>query len=358
MASFKSNKWEAVHPEDVAFYYPRKKRLAEEVFEYCRRDLNLPADAKLGFMVRADVDFASRLRWHGRVFSYKPDGKNYGGIMDPGTRTAFINIFLDIEDIPRLVGHEAWHLHEFYTGVPYDEAAARAYGQKVAERFGGPVESRQLPMERRTVAATTARAVMEGGKKKIRGYAVVWDAVSVELGGGFTESFARGAFRKSLEGGQVIKALWNHNSDMPLGSTANKTLVLREDDYGLWYEITPPATTWARDALEAVASGLVDGTSFGFITVKDEWGTRNGKRHRTVLEAKLLEISPTPFPAYGATTAEAASTFSRRSVDLDLNELKAALYRRKINHRATRERDYWIIRQAITALENLKAAAR
>jgi hypothetical protein len=341
----------------MAFYYPRKKHLSEEVFDYCKRDLNLPADAKLGFMIRADLDFASRLRWHGRFFSYKPDGKNYRGIMDDRTRTAYVNVLLELEEIPEVVAHEAWHLRELYAGVPYNEAAARAYGQKVAARFGAPVESRQLPMERRTVPATTARAVTEGGKRKIKGYAVVWDAVSVELGG-FTESFAKGAFRKSLQGGQVIKALWNHNSDMPLGSTANKTLVLREDDYGLWYEITPLDTTWARDALEAVSSGLVDGTSFGFITVKDEWGTRNGKRHRTVLEAKLLEISPTPFPAYGATTAEAASAFSRRSLDLNLNELQAALYRRKINHRATREQDYWIIRRAIATLESIKAAAR
>lgn len=134
-------------------------------------------------------------------------------------------------------------------------------------------------------------------KKLIGGYVVEWEKLSVELWG-FREKVHKGAFTKSLQR-NTVKALWNHNSDLVLGSTKNRTLKLWEDDRGLAFELDLPDTTAGKDALISVERGDVDGVSFGFSVTKDEWDhTDKDNVIRTLVEVDLHEISPTPFPAY------------------------------------------------------------
>ena len=66
----------------------------------------------------------------------------------------------------------------------------------------------------------------------IKGYVVKFNERSHLLYDEWYERVAKGAFAKSLEE-NTIKALWNHNSDIVLGSTKSKTLKLEEDDIGL-----------------------------------------------------------------------------------------------------------------------------
>jgi HK97 family phage prohead protease len=140
----------------------------------------------------------------------------------------------------------------------------------------------------------------EGEKKILRGYAAVFDKLSKPLYG-FREKIKRGAFKESVKNNN-IRALWNHNTDMVLGSTKNNTLRLEEDDKGLKFEIDLPDTQYGRDAAVSVSRGDVDGMSFAFNVKKQEWDEEDLKNVvRTLVDVDLHEVSPTAFPAYSQT---------------------------------------------------------
>lgn len=117
----------------------------------------------------------------------------------------------------------------------------------------------------------------------------------------FIEVMSDSAFTKTLET-KSQKALWNHNTDLVLGSVSSGTLNLFTDGVGLRSEITLPNTTWGNDAYESIQRGDVDGMSFGFRCVEDMWSkTQYEDREiykRTILEVELFEVSPCVFPAY------------------------------------------------------------
>ena len=142
---------------------------------------------------------------------------------------------------------------------------------------------------------------------QITGYAAVFDSQSEVLrdakyGVSFREIIRPGAFTKTIQGGDV-RALWNHDTASPLGRTKNGTLELKEDALGLHIVITPPDTTWAKDAMESIRRGDVDQMSFGFVCNRDNWiKDENGFPLREVLEVELWEVSPVTFPAYPDTS--------------------------------------------------------
>ena len=140
----------------------------------------------------------------------------------------------------------------------------------------------------------------EGGQRVLTGYAVKWEMKSVPMGyfQRFKEQFKRGAFTESLTNDDQ-KALWSHDTSKVLGRTKNGTLRLFEDDLGLRFELDLPDTTLGDDAYKSIKRGDVDGVSFGFSMLKQEWDESDPDNVvRTVTKAKLLEISPVAFPAY------------------------------------------------------------
>jgi len=158
-------------------------------------------------------------------------------------------------------------------------------------------------MERRYFAIEL-RAEGDTAAPKLTGYAAVFDQLSVILYGMFRERIARGAFASSL--GDDIRALWNHDTNMPLGRTKSGTLKLDEDAHGLRVEIDPPTTQAGRDAVESIRRGDVDQMSFGFDVLGDEWDQDgDGQLIRTLTKIKLYEVSPVVFPAYPQTTVSA-----------------------------------------------------
>nr|WP_232817720.1 HK97 family phage prohead protease [Brachyspira hampsonii] len=147
----------------------------------------------------------------------------------------------------------------------------------------------------------------EGEPLKLRGYAIVYNSLSEPLYGDlFRERINRGAFTKSLlENDQVC--LWGHDTRYVLGRKSSGTLILREDEKGLYFEVSMPNTTWARDLKESVDRGDIKQMSFGFKVVRDNWIDDKetlkeyGMPIREVEEITLHEISLVTFPAYTET---------------------------------------------------------
>lgn len=158
-------------------------------------------------------------------------------------------------------------------------------------------------MERRFFQ-TEIRADGAEQAPKLSGYAAVFDQMSVLLYGQFREQIARGAFAGSLA--DDVRALWNHDTNLPLGRTKAGTLKLDEDAHGLRVEIDPPATQAGRDAVESIRRGDVDQMSFAFDVLEDEWDKNDvGEIVRTLRKVKLYEVSPVTFPAYPQTSVSA-----------------------------------------------------
>ena len=127
-----------------------------------------------------------------------------------------------------------------------------------------------------------------------------------EIAPGLTESIAKGAFSRSLEGGD-IRALVNHDTTLVLGRTKAGTLELHEDEYGLWGDITiNPNDVDAMHLYNRVKRGDVDKCSFGFEIVNEETDYRpDGSVHWTLTDVELHEVSACTFPAYKETNISA-----------------------------------------------------
>ncbi len=159
-----------------------------------------------------------------------------------------------------------------------------------------------MSIERRFIALEDLEIRADDNGTAIKGYAAVFNRKSKEMWG-FREQIAPGAFANSLKSNRNIKALWNHNPDYPLGSTKNSTLTLEEDAKGLRFDLVLPDTSWGKDAMESIRRGDTDGVSFGFRTKVDQWDESDPKNIvRTLVDVDLIEISPTPFPAYPQTS--------------------------------------------------------
>ncbi|OFV69404.1 HK97 family phage prohead protease [Acetobacterium wieringae] len=161
-------------------------------------------------------------------------------------------------------------------------------------------------MEQRTTNGIEIRAKSGEGEdqKTIGGYALRYNQPTRIIdwwGDEFLEEFARGAFDESIQQ-RTVKALWNHDTSSPLGSTKSGTLRFNDDAEGLNYDVDLPGNTWGTDAYESVMRGDVDGSSFGFFTKEEKWSVVDyeGKKidKRTITRAELIEVSPCTFPAY------------------------------------------------------------
>ncbi len=199
-------------------------------------------------------------------------------------------------------------------------------------------------LERRTYPITEVR--VDEDSRTLSGYAAVFEKLSVDLWG-FKEKIRAGAFAQSIAD-DIVKALWNHNTDHPLGSTKNDTLRLEERGKGLWFELDLDDTTWGQDAHKAIRRGDVDAMSFGFRTRKDEWDKSDEKNPiRTLVDVQLLEVSPVSFPAYPATSVQARAMAD--DIGFDPERLTGIILRSQYGIELTPE-DHEFITAAIDTL--------
>ena len=143
---------------------------------------------------------------------------------------------------------------------------------------------------------------------KLAGYAAVYNSKSQDLGG-FVERIISGAFKKSLTNPGHIRALYEHDQQKMLGRVGSGTLKLEENSKGLYFELSLPDTSYARDLGILVERGDINGCSFGFQVPPggDHWEMIDGVLTRDVSNVDLREITITGNPAYLDTTVAVRS---------------------------------------------------
>lgn len=150
-----------------------------------------------------------------------------------------------------------------------------------------------------------------------KGYACLFDNVT-SIGGYWQERFAKGAFSKSL-GERDVVALHSHDDGRPMGRMSRDTLRITEDDKGLGFENDLPDTQDGRDLATSIDRGDIEGMSFRFRALKEEWDETQDPPMRTVIEAELFEITYTAFPAYPDTEVGMRSLEHARAERRDHN---------------------------------------
>ncbi len=156
----------------------------------------------------------------------------------------------------------------------------------------------------------------EYGEMRVSGYANVTGSWSKTLGvrNKFRERIVPGAFQRSIDNGHDIHLLGSHDISNLLASTKNGSLVLREDDNGLYFEAKITDTTAGRDFYTYVSEGLYTDMSFGFSSPKNEWRKLDdGTFERTIHDLHLSEISIVREGAYEQGSVKA--NLQNRSVD-------------------------------------------
>jgi HK97 family phage prohead protease len=172
------------------------------------------------------------------------------------------------------------------------------------------------------------RQESENGTATFAGYVVRWgdEATIHDWLGTFTERFVKGAFLKTVaergpQGNGAIKFFRQHGFET--STVAARFLQLFEDDTGLRFEVQTIDTVVGRDLAAEVRSGVVDTVSFGFDAIQEIWNA--DEEDRTVLEARLWEVSAVNWQAYPNSKIDSVRAFERLPAYMDnlLAELRA-----------------------------------
>lgn len=182
-----------------------------------------------------------------------------------------------------------------------DELSHRRMSERRAST--GPIEVREA----------------DDGKLHVGGYASVFDQ-PYDMGF-YSETVKRGAFTKTLNEGAQVHLLLNH-SGLPLASTMNDTLTLKEDGIGLRYDATlDPEDPDSASAVRKIRSGLLQQSSFAFQPIRQAWSDDYTQRSLTELSIDRGDVSVVNFGASPTTSVEARGAlenFERRAVGFAL----------------------------------------
>lgn len=175
----------------------------------------------------------------------------------------------------------------------------------------------------RSAAFDIVRAEDTGDGLTLEGYGAVFDTPTRidSWEGEFDEVIARGAFRKSIRE-RTPRIQFDHGhhpliGSIPIGAISE----ISEDDRGL-HVVARISNNWLMQPVrDAIAEGSIDGMSFRFTVVREEWRDANGTLvkpgeleqllwnpgergplQRTLKEVKVAEVGPVVWPAYDSTT--------------------------------------------------------
>jgi len=137
------------------------------------------------------------------------------------------------------------------------------------------------------------------GEIKVAGYAAVFGE-ETNIGGMFTESIQRGAFKAAIKRDDVV-FLINHEG-LPLARTRSGTLKLSEDQRGLYMEaMLDQSDPDVRSIVPKMKRGDLDKMSFAFRPVRQVWDDSKPIPRRVIQEAQLFDVSIVTTPAYDGT---------------------------------------------------------
>lgn len=144
----------------------------------------------------------------------------------------------------------------------------------------------------------------ENGTPVVSGYAIVYDAVSRDLGG-FKEIVRRGAVDEALKGKpDVLCRVQHQGGTSVIGRTKNGTLRLWSDTRGLRYECSPADTQQGRDIVTLIRRKDIDASSFAFslgdLELDQRWDFNQAPPLRELLRINLHDVAPVDVGAYPA----------------------------------------------------------
>ena len=114
------------------------------------------------------------------------------------------------------------------------------------------------------------------------------------------------AINRAMNNNSKIDFLMEHDKTKILSSTSNNSLILDEDDVGLYIRAKISKTSWGKDLFTLVKDGIIKGLSFGMLVNRSKWSTSNdGIPLRIITDIDLYEVSALKTPAYPATLIEA-----------------------------------------------------
>lgn len=158
---------------------------------------------------------------------------------------------------------------------------------------------------------------------ELEGYIAKFNSIT-ELYRGCYEKIEKGAFSETLSDGHNIFLLYHHDFSKPLASTRNGTLILTEDDVGLKFKATiNNKVSYGKDVVELVREGLIQGCSFGFNVLEDDYLYNNEEDTitRTLIKVKLWEGSVLCIPQYEDTEVTARA---KEIADRERNKIQEA----------------------------------
>jgi hypothetical protein len=182
----------------------------------------------------------------------------------------------------------------------------------------------------RSVPFSLVRSTDDAGDGlTLEGYAAVFDSPTRidSWEGTFDEIIARGAFKKTIKERTPVLQ-FDHGRHASIGSIPIGAFEeLGEDKKGLHIKARMHDNALIQPVRDAIASGAINGMSFRFTPVKEEWRDAKGNLltdpgeisrllwtpdpkgvlQRTLKELKCPELGPVVFPAYTDTSVDVRS---------------------------------------------------
>ena len=166
-------------------------------------------------------------------------------------------------------------------------------------------------------------------EKCIEGYFALYEN-ETELWAGCREIITKGAFKDTITKND-IRALINHDTTLVLGRNKSGTLIIKEDDKGLYGKIKiNEKDSDAMNLYSRVERGDVDQCSIGFNIVDEEYEElADGSVRFRIKEVDLHEVSCCTFPAYEDTSIQArkrdVEQIKTRKLEFQKNNLRKRL---------------------------------
>lgn len=185
----------------------------------------------------------------------------------------------------------------------------------------------------RSVDFTVVRATDDDDGLTLEGYGAVFNTptrIDSMFEGRFDEIIAPGAFAKTIKdkGARGIRLQFDHGAHPLIGSIPLGTITdIHEDGRGLYVSARLSDNWLVQPIRDAIRDGAVDGMSFRFRVVRDEWDeTDPDLPVRTLREVELFEVGPVVWPAYDATTVGVRAREIARDMATD-EDFRAELLR-------------------------------